>query len=95
MTNAVIAHYEAYNQRRYSAPWACKMTVDGKYDFGDRVSVYTGNARNGEAGDLVITTPEIGQVYGYGQKDHRGGNTVINYAKWDGESFAACDKLGR
>ena len=23
--NVVVAHYESYNERRYSTPWVCKM----------------------------------------------------------------------
>lgn len=93
--NAVIKSFSEYNQRRYSTPWVCKMTEDGKCDFASRVGIYTGNGKNGEAGDLVVFEPEHGQVYGYGQKDYRGGNTMIEYAKWDGVEFVKCDKLGR
>lgn len=37
----------------------------------------------------------VGQVYGYGQKDYRGNGTVKKFAKWDGEKFVPCDKIGK
>ena len=82
-----------YNFRRYSALWVCKMTPNGKFDFGEEVGTFDGDADNG--GELVVYEPAIGQVYGYGQKDHRGNNTVIRFAKWDGAAFVPCTKLGR
>ena len=94
MKNQIIASFERYNERRYSRPWVCKMGDNGTYNFDDRIGVYTGG-RGSEGGDLVVFEPVIGQVYGYGQKDHRGGNTMKNYAKWDGEKFVPCDILGR
>lgn len=88
-----IKHYWSYNPRRYSRPWVCKMTEEGKFDFSAKVGTYSAN--HGEEGDLVIYEPVVGQVYGYGQKDYRGGkNTVIHCVKWDGEQFVPCDKLG-
>jgi signal peptidase I len=93
--NVVIANFGEFNQRRYSAPWVCTMTEDGRYDFKARVGTYTGNARNGEAGDLVVFEPQEGLVYAYGQKDNRGSHTEIHWALWDGEKFIPCDKLGR
>lgn len=95
MKNAVINSYYSYNERRYSTPWVCAMTADGKFDFATKIGTYTGNGRKGEEGDLVVFEPVVGQVYGYGQKDYRGGNTEISFAKWDGEKFVECDKLGR
>lgn len=95
MKNAIIASFGSYNHRRYSAPWVCKMTPDGRFDFSVRVGCYTGNSYQGEEGDLVVSDPVVGQVYGYGQKDYRGGNTERKFAKWDGENFVPCDKIGR
>lgn len=95
MKNQIIASFEMFNKRRYSSPYVCKMGDNGTYNFDDRVGVYTGNGREGEAGDLVVFEPVVGQVYGYEQKDYRGGNTMKNYAKWDGEKFVPCDILGR
>lgn len=95
MENVVINTYNIFNERRYSTPWVCKMEECGKFNFSDKVGTYTGNGRKGEAGDLVVFAPVEGQVYGYGQKDYRGGNTEVSFAKWDGEKFVACDKLGR
>ena len=87
-------HFEAYNKRRYSLPWVCGMTQKGDHDFKNRVGTYTGE-QDGDEGDLVVYEPCEGQVYGYGQKDHRGNKTVVKYALWDGEKFVPCDMLGR
>lgn len=95
MKNVIIAQFESYNQRRYSAPWVCLVSPNGRYDFSKSVGTYTGNAYSGEAGDLVVHEPVIGQVYGYGQKDRRGNQTMLAYAKWDGSQFVPCDKIGR
>lgn len=43
----------------------------------------------------MVTEPVEGQVYGYGQKDYRGSNTEKKFAKWTGEKFVPCDKIGR
>ena len=94
--NAVIYSFGEFNQRRYGTPWVCRMTEAGKFDFNERVGVYTGNGNQGEEGDLVVTDPVVGQVYGYGQKDYRNPrHTMICFAKWDGNDFVPCDKLGR
>ena len=70
----------------------CKV-LNGKYDFSERVGFYTG--QDGEDGDLIVTAPKTGQVYGYGQKDFRkASNTVIRWAKWTGNEFKPCDKGG-
>lgn len=95
VSNAIIASYSSFNQRRYGTPWVCIMTPAGKYDFSQRVGTYTGDGDQGEAGDLVVTEPVEGQVYGYGQKDYRGNGTVKKFAKWDGEKFVPCDKIGQ
>ena len=96
MKNQVIATYGSYNFRRYSAPWVCRMTDTGKYDFKHQIGTYTGDARKGEAGDLVGFEPEEGAVYGYGQKDYRkASNTEINHVKYLNGAFVQCDKLGR
>ena len=91
--NVIVNHFENYNVRRYSTPWVCTMGEDGKHDFSKRVGTYTGEA--GKEGDLVVFSPVIGQVYGWGQKDYRGNRTEKHYAKWDGRKFVDCDKLGR
>lgn len=80
VSNAIIASYSSFNQRRYGTPW---------------VGTYTGDGYQGEAGDLVVTEPVEGQVYGYGQKDYRGSNTEKKFAKWTGEKFVPCDKIGQ
>lgn len=90
--NATIEHFESYNKRRYGTPWVCAMTDTGKYDFSKSVGTYTGS--DGDDGDLVVFEPVIGQVYGWGQKDYRGGNTIKKFAKWTGNEFMECDKLG-
>lgn len=91
--NVVIEHFESYNARRYSIPWVCKMTADGRYDFSERIGCYT--AEHGEDGDLVIFQPVAGQMYGYGQKDYRGNNTIKKIVKWTGSAFAECNKFGK
>lgn len=88
----VIAHFYSYSKHRYSLPWVCQMTADGKYDFKSRVGTFSNNA--GEEGDLVVFDPIPDTVYGYGQRDYYGRNTMIQYAKWDGERFVPCNKLG-
>lgn len=93
MKNAVIEAFGSYDPRHYSVPWVCRMNPDGTHDFSSRVGTYTG--RNGSDGELVVTDPVEGQAYGYGQKDYRGGNTVVKHAIWDGHAFVPCDKLGR
>ena len=95
MTNAVIATFSSFNERRYSRPWVCAMTATGDHDFSNRVGIYTGDAMHGEEGDSVVFEPVVGQVYGYGQKDYRGNNTERKYAIWDGEKFVPCTKLGK
>lgn len=94
MNNVVIQSFGRYNKRRYSRPWVCRMDSTGRCDFATRIGMYTGDLP-GDAGDLIVFAPCEGQVYGYGQKDYRGNNTIVCYAVWDGEKFAACDKLGR
>lgn len=94
ISNAIIASYSSFNQRRYGIPWVCAMTPAGKYDFSQRVGTYTGDGDRGESGSLVVTNPVEGQVYGYGQKDYRGNNTERKFAKWTGEKFVSCDKIG-
>lgn len=96
MANEIIRTFGAYNARRYGTPWVCEMTQDGRYNFGKRIGTYTGNSRDGDAGDLVVFDPVAGQVYGFGQKDYRkSSGTYIDYKKWTGEKFVYCDKLGR
>lgn len=90
----VIESFGAYNKRRYSRPWVCRMKSTGEYDFEERIGTYTGDMP-GDAGDLIVFAPCAGQVYGYGQRDYRGNNTIIRYAIWTGEAFVTCDKLGR
>lgn len=91
--NIVVEHFEGYNPRRYSMPWVCKITEEGRHDFSERIGIFTGS--DGDAGDLVIFHPVVGQVYGYGQKDYRRHNTIKKIVKWTGSAFAECDKLGK
>lgn len=94
MENVIIASFGSYNFRRYSTPWVCRMNNRGGYDFNVKVGIFTG--KDGEEGDLIVYKPETNQVYAYGQKDYRkSSGSFIEYAKWDGESFVLCDKLGR
>lgn len=91
----ILDTFESFNARRYGSPWVCAMGPRGSYDFSSHVGTYTGDARKGEAGDLVVFNPVVGQVYGYGRKDYRGNSTYRAHAIWDGEKFVRCDKLGR
>ena len=93
--NVVLATFGDYNERRFSAPWCCTMTFDGKFDFTSRPAVYTGDVRHGTGGDLVVTTPKVGTVYAYGQKDNRSTKSRTLFSKWDGIQFVPCDRLGR
>lgn len=71
-----IKDFEAYNHRRYSRPWVA-LVVDDKPDFSAEVGRYT--AKSGDAGELVIVDPQVGQVFTYGQKDYKGRHTEIAY----------------
>ena len=71
-----IKDFEAYNHRRYSRPWVA-LVVDAKPDFSAEVGRYT--AKSGDAGELVIVDPQVGQVFTYGQKDYKGHHTEIAY----------------
>lgn len=71
-----IKNFEAYNHRRYSRPWVA-LVVDAKPDFSAEVGRYT--AKSGEAGELVIIDPQVGQLFTYGQKDYKGHNTAVAY----------------
>ena len=71
-----IKDFEAYNHRRYSRPWVA-LVVDAKPDFSAEVGRYT--SKSGEAGELVIIDPQVGQLFMYGQKDYKGRNTVTAY----------------
>lgn len=71
-----IKDFEAYNHRRYSRPWVA-LVVDDKPDFSAEVGRYT--SKSGEAGELVIIDPQVGQLFMYGQKDYKGRNTVSAY----------------
>ena len=71
-----IKDFEAYNHRRYSRPWVA-LVVDAKPDFSAEVGRYT--SKSGEAGELVIIDPQVGQLFMYGQKDYKGRNTVSAY----------------
>ena len=71
-----IKDFEAYTHRRYSRPWVA-LVVDAKPDFSAEVGRYT--AKSGDAGELVIVDPQVGQVFTYGQKDYKGRHTEIAY----------------
>ena len=96
MDYPVIASFCDFNERRYGVPWVGKVTERGKYVFSSDIGTYTGTRGTGEGGDLVVFEPIDGQVYAYGQKDHRGHNSVLKYAKWDASQgkFIPCTRLG-
>lgn len=93
MENAVITHFEDYNQRRYSRPWVAIVDPQGKPDFEHQVGAYTGNHNNGEDGDLYVFEPAEKQIYMYGQKDYRGNNTVKKYVQYINGEFVPVKKL--
>lgn len=80
----ILAHFDAYNSRRYSKPWACKFE-DGRYNFDERVAMYDG--KDGDAGNIIILNPIEGQIYAWGQKDYRGGRTELNYSIYECGEF--------
>jgi hypothetical protein len=65
----VTQTFSAYNERRYSRPWICRITG---WKIGDRPEVewgrYLGTARGGE----VEITARPGDIIRTGQKDGRG-----------------------
>lgn len=83
-----LATVSYYNARRYSTPWACIVT-DGKNDFVR--GAYSGND---DGGTITIDDPEPGMIYGFGQRDNRGGCSATYYVMWDGKKFAYCDRQG-
>jgi len=60
----------SYNARRYGKPWIAvvdfKANIKGEYAWGE----WIGDARNGSAGMLIITTHE-GDIVARGHKDFR------------------------
>lgn len=90
--NAVVETFSSYNARRYSLPWVCLIDENGSHDFSKKIGSYSAN--HGEEGYLVVFNPVVGQVYGFGQKDYRGGNTIKKTVKWTGSEFVDCDRFG-
>lgn len=89
----VVASFDDYNQRRYSKPWVGKIK-DGKYDFSN-VGYYTGDHRQGEGGDIILTDISEDVIYAWGQKDYRGNKTEIKYGRIVNGAMVPCDKAGR
>lgn len=94
--NKVIAHFENYNEKRFSQPWVA-VVRDGKYDFSEEIGLWTGDHRYGCEGELMVWAKMLSTktVYAYGQKDYRGKKTVIRFAIWTGKEFIECDKFGK
>lgn len=89
----VIKTYESFNFRRYSNPWVALLNKStGKIDFSQKIGGYTGGYNKGEAGDLYIFEPVEGAVYAYGQKDHRGNGTELEYIQYVNGEFIPVDK---
>ena len=88
MSLITVVNVTSYNPRRYGRPWACKI-IDGKNEFIR--GAYDGNDNGGR---VYIEDPEEGQVYGVGQRDSRGNNSITIYLKWDGSKFNFCDRHG-
>lgn len=94
--NVVLTHIQPYNARRYSKPWVSYVN-DGQHSF-TVLFLFTGRHCMDEAeteGDVIIRQPIEGQVYGYGQRDNRGNNTVTCYALWNGNEFVPCSRMGK
>ena len=87
-----ICSFNTYDSYRYGIPWVCLMNPDGSYNFQTKIGRY--GSDKGREGDLLVDSPQKGRVYGYGQKDYRGSNSLIAYARWDGEKFIECDRTG-
>jgi Streptococcus thermophilus bacteriophage Gp111 protein len=65
--------FDVFNNRRYGTPWGAVVALAGgkpEYDFR---GTYTGNGRNGDAGEVVIEC-RVGDVVAIGQRDGRGAN---------------------
>lgn len=83
-----LKHYSSFNQRRYGNPWVARVDKKtAKPDFSERVGGYTGGYNAGEEGDLYIYEPQEGEIYMYGQKDYRGGNTEREYVQYKNGEF--------
>lgn len=81
----VFIKIRSYNHRRYSTPWLTKVNAQGKITFDEKIAGCT--CQNGSDGQLYFyDEPVENQVYAYGQKDYRGGNTKKLYCIYrDGE----------
>lgn len=93
--NAVIATYGDYNNLRYSAPWVTTVDKRGNLIFDGDIGRFTGNPETGEGGMLVVSSPALGMVYAYGQRDFRGAKNTQCYARWDGSQFLPCTRFGK
>ncbi len=77
--NIVIAHFPAYDPRRFGTPWAAPCMANGRPDFkSDKCGRFTGG--RGLAGDLYVTDPELYSVYVYGQRNYREAHSEKRYA---------------
>lgn len=90
MALAKIGEVGDYNQRRYGAPWMARV-INGEYNFRIR-SEFTGDARTGAGGELLIVDPVVGGVYAWAQKDTRGSSTAVHYRKYTENGFVVIDK---
>lgn len=89
----VVKKYGSFNSRRYGNPWVALVNKStGKIDFSQKIGGYTGGHNKGEAGDLYIIEPVEGAVYAYGQKDHRGNGTELEYIQYVNGAFIPVDK---
>lgn len=87
----ILKEYPPFDGSRYSSPWVYPV-ASGRFDLRSCVGGFDGDAAKG--GALFVNDPAISQVYAYGQKDHAGGNTEVNFAKWTASGFLPCDKSG-
>ena len=83
----ITVETSVYNPRRYGKPWIALIdfssSTKGEFSWGD----WTGDARNGGAGILSITT-NAGDIVARGQKDNRNSSNSA-------PDFYVVSKLGK
>lgn len=87
-----VRSFGSFNKRRYSNPWIAMVGKDARLDFSKKCGGYTGGYNKGEAGELYVTDPVEGQVYGYGQKDYRGSGSFTAYVQYRDGEFVEVEK---
>ena len=94
----MIATFDTYNADKYGRPWASAVSRGRNYfqtKEGNPIGEYTGSTDNGNGGNLYVISPQNGRIYGYGQRNKEDkSKSLISYAKYQDDSFLACDKNG-